>query len=271
MGHNGKLFGTAAAIVIGSVAWAVWRQRGTKRVAFKPIVPEIDPALQIRQTIPLEAPPPPTAPRKFFTELEVPKIPGKFSPEGPTEAPAFGKDKERNEDDAIALDDYMNLPLEGAGLTHRNRHAYRDPEEAGDVATRVMRFQFFRFKVVRTRDPAAATAAIGGLMLLNGADNVYHPEAKIWNPHTGSRETFYPGAGWSDSDQKEFVVKFPVAVAVNGYRLRTSEQDGAFDPVEWRLEGSQNGVYWLPLDERKTGALPAARGVWVAFSARSIA
>lgn len=266
---RGQVLGTAAAIVVGGIAYALF---GGRKRPQPPIVmnPEIDPVLAIRRERPAIAPPPP--PRKFFEEVvQISQVDPKFLPEGPVEDPAFGLDRLRNEDEAVGLDDYMNLPLEGAGLTHRNRHTYRDMEADGDAVPRVMRFQFFRFKVVRTRDPAAATAAIGGLMLMNGAENVYHPEAKVWNPHTGARETFYPAAGWSDSDQKEFIVKFPSAVAVNRYRLRTSEQDTAFDPVEWRLEGSQNGVYWLPLDERKTGVLPAARGAWVHFSMRSVA
>jgi hypothetical protein len=264
---NGKRVGaTAAAILIGAVAYALYR--GEKRVAIRrAVIPEIDPTIQFHRA-PLVAPPPPAAPRKFFTNLEIAKIPrGEM---GPTDAPAFGKDSRRNEDSEIGLDDYLNLPLEGEGLTHQNRHAFRDAEAGADEAPRVMRFQFFRLKVVRTRDASAATAAIGGLMLLNGADDVYHPEAKVWNPHTGARETFYPGAAWSDSDQRELIVKFPTAVAANGYRLRTSEDSMGFDPVEWRLEGSQNGVYWLPLDERKTGVLPAARGVWVTFSTRNV-
>lgn len=270
MGRTEKIIGTAAVLLVGSAALALYKRQRHSKPAFKAIIPEIDPALQIRHAIPVDPLPPPPPVRKFFTELEVPKISAKFLPERPMDAPAFGKDSVRNEDSEIGLDDYLNLPLEGEGLTHRNRHAYREAEEAADEAPRVMRFQFFRLKVVRTRDPAAVTAAIGGLMLLNGSENVYHPEAKVWNPHTGTRETFYPGAGWSDSDQRELIVKFPVAVAVNGYRLRTSEQDTAFDPVEWRLEGSQNGVYWLPLDERKTRILPAARGVWVTFSMRGV-
>jgi hypothetical protein len=258
------IFGTAAALIAGGIAIGLFKRRATP-VAPRAVPFQIDPAIAIRNERPAILPPPPP-PGKFFTNMEISRVDRKFLPDRPIDAPAFGWDKERNEDPEIGLEDYLNLPLEGTGLTHRNRHAYKDAEEGADEAPRIMRFQFFRLKVVRTRDAAAATAAIGGLMFMNGTDDVYHPEAKVWNPHTGARETFLPAAGWSDSDQRELIVKFPMAVAVNRYRLRTSEQDTAFDPVEWRLEGSQNGVYWLPLDERKTGVLPAARGVWVAFS-----
>jgi hypothetical protein len=182
----------------------------------------------------------------------------------PHEDPDFGTDRERNRDQ-IGVDDYMALPLEGTGLTHVNRVRFVDldaPPPEG--APRPFRFVFFRLKILKTRSPAAATAAIGGFTLLNGADVVHHPRAKVWNPHTGERTTYYPEAAWSDSDQKELIVRFPSAVAINGYKIRTSEQDTAFDPVQWRLEGSQNGVYWLPLDERSL-APPFTRGVWATF------
>jgi hypothetical protein len=186
----------------------------------------------------------------------------------PHEDPDFGTDRERNRD-TVGVDDYMALPLEGSGLTHENRVRFVDVDTvASEGAPRPFRFVFFRLKILKTRSPTAATAAIGGFTLLNGADVVYHPRAKVWNPHTGERTTYYPEAAWSDSDQKELIVRFPSAVAVNGYKIRTSEQDTAFDPVQWRLEGSQNGVYWLPLDERSLTP-PFERGVWATFRVSS--
>ncbi len=263
----------AAAAVLGSLAYGIFALTQKKRVQpLKAVEPEIAPEIAIRRERPVVPPPlPPPSRPKFFADSEFSVGAVAPQPLGPVDNHAFGKDMERNEEEEIRLDDYLNLPLESGGLTHTNRHAFQDLEkEAVGAPPPIVKFTFFRLKVLATRDRAAATAAIGGFVLMNGKEAVYHPGAKLWNPHTGSRETFYPEAGWSDSEQKELIVKFPKAVAVNRYRLRTSEQDTAFDPVEWRLEGSQNGLYWFPLDERKTTALPVERGTWIAFSMRLV-
>lgn len=243
-----------AALVASSLAWVFFRRRpGPPRMAPAQVV--IDPSVYMQ----MEATQEPLA-------VPVAPVQVKFEPNTYV---TFGYDSVRNEDPDVTVDDYMNLPLEGKGLTHENRHRFQDLEEGEIRQPKLMRFQFFRFRVLETRDAAAAQATIGGFQFMNGAMEVFHPDAKVWNPHTGERKPFFSREAWSDSDQKEFIVRFPVAVAVNRYKIQTSDQDQAFDPVRWRLEGSHNGTYWLPLDERSQ-KMPAERGAWLIFRMREI-
>ena len=55
--------------------------------------------------------------------------------------------------------------------------------------------------------------------------------------------------GWSDVNKKALVFAFPYAILLDGFTLTTANPDKGIggDPVQWKLEGSQNGVYWTVL------------------------
>jgi len=58
--------------------------------------------------------------------------------------------------------------------------------------------------------------------------------------------------GWSDLNKKAIVFAFPYATLVNGFTWTTANPDKGLggDPVQWKLEGSQNGVYWTVLRDQ---------------------
>ena len=58
--------------------------------------------------------------------------------------------------------------------------------------------------------------------------------------------------GWSDLHKKALVLAFPYAILMNGFTWTTANPDKGVggDPVQWKLEGSQNGVYWTILRDQ---------------------
>ena len=186
----------------------------------------------------------------------------------PQEQPAFGNDRLRNEDD-ITIDDYMNLPLVGAAKTHKNRNALADLDEV-TIKPSAQAFQYFRLKVLKTRSPTATKVALGGVELRFGEEAIAIPGTLLWNPHTGQKTPMNgPIFNWEDDDQKELIWYVPMAVEVTAYRLRTSAVASTDeDPVQWRLEGSLNGVYWTTLDDRSSEEtfFPIERGAWFTYA-----
>lgn len=65
-------------------------------------------------------------------------------------------------------------------------------------------------------------------------------------------------SGWSDLHKKAIVFAFPYATMVNGFSWTTANPDKglAGDPVQWKLEGSQNGVYWTVLRDQTQHNFP---------------
>lgn len=184
----------------------------------------------------------------------------------PTDDPAFGLDAERNTGKE-GLEAYMGLPLEGDGITHTNRDKLADLDVENPVAE-AEAFSFYRFTVLETRDPFAHYVSVGGFKLMTGMRVASIQGTKRWNPHTGETAE-YGGEAWMATEQRELILKFPQPVVINRYQFRTSDKLAAFDPVRWRLEGSRNGAYWLPLDER-TETVPEERGLWVNYLIRGV-
>ena len=182
----------------------------------------------------------------------------------PYELPEFGNDVERNTD-PVGLDEFMNLPLVGDGVTWKTRDAYHEADADSEAPPKVLRFRYLRFRVLETRG-GGNMAALGGIKFYNGVDRIDDPAATLWNPFSGATGPYKWTDSWSDDDQKQLIIKFSRAVAVNRYQTRTSTEDGSEDkdPVRWVIEGSQNGTYWLALDERtkRQVNVPLERGVW---------
>ncbi len=257
----------AGLAVLSTAAYAAWTY--LRRPRTRPSVPEvafeIHPQIQENSFVAqrlgstLEPGPPVAA-------AIVNALPNRRS--APHEFPEFGSDIARNTDD-ISLEDYMTMPLEGSGVTYQNRVNYVDVDVDMDMADNgptEETFRFIRLKVLETRDPSAGRVSLGGFKLIWGNQVIDLPGTTSWNPHTGVRRPWVTTGGWSDGDQYELILRFPHAIAVTRYQFMTSTESAAQDPRRWRLEGSQNGTYWLRLDDREGGGfVPEDRGVWMNY------
>jgi hypothetical protein len=252
----------AGLALLSSVAYAAWtytrRQRARMRIPEVPF--EIHPRIYENSLAPRAEPGPSVAAAAAVVQA----LP--FQRTAPHEFPEFGSDTARNTDD-IALDDYMTMPLEGAGVTYQNRVNYVDVDaDANMEGNTLEKFRFIRLKVLETRDPSAGRVSLGGFNVMWGNQLIDLPGIVAWNPHTGVRRAWVPTEGWSDGDQYELILRFPYAVAVTRYQFRTSAESAGQDPCRWRLEGSQNGTFWLRLDDREGGGfVPEERGVWMNY------
>jgi hypothetical protein len=163
----------------------------------------------------------------------------------PYDVLGFGRDDSRNTD-SLDPDVYMNLPLESDGITYNTINKYSSiEEEAGHTPTK---FKFIRFTFMEVRDASETIVSLGGIRFFLEHDPI-EMDMQIWNPHTGDKEV-YDGGEWSDSDQWTVVFIFPEAVEVNRYEFKYSSNAPGMDPIEWKVEGSKNGSYWISLDER---------------------
>jgi hypothetical protein len=258
MRNQREIVGGIAAVV-GSVAFYLWTKRAapvvTAPVSAAPLV--IDPSVYQRTAAEAK----PAVPLESLVE----------NPEShkelvlaPHELPEFGIDSARNNAES-ELDEYNALPLERSGLTYETRVRFEDVD-APQSSTITQRFSWFRFTVLKTRENGASPA-IGGLAFFQGLREVSHPDAKTWNPHTGESRPFKGDSGF---EGRVIRIRFPMAVAIDRYRIRTSLFDRDQDPTAWRLEGSQNGIFWVTLDERELSpmSVPFARGVWALYLLR---
>jgi hypothetical protein len=134
---------------------------------------------------------------------------------------------------------------------------------------RATSYKYLRFKPVKTRDPANPTVDVGKFRFLLGDNEVDMGAAKVTNPMgtwVGDMEDVIGGGfkrGWSDAHKRALVFAFPYAMLLDGFTWTTANPDSGIggDPVQWKLEGSQNGVYWTTLrDQTKHNyAVPTAR------------
>ena len=258
MSRNEYLYTSIIAIVTALGFWAYQSsfKEPPKRIHVPPLY--IDPKVWQRTD---EAFVNPVIPAPLYTtpvETVTTKAPYDF--------PAFGDDMQRNKDD-IDFDTYLNLPLNGDGITYNNRDTLKDLESADDVEPRLEDFTYFRLVVTETRAPRIP-AVIGGIKFMKGLIHITHPLAKMWDTHTGEETPFKEMDPWS-SDKGQLVVKFPRAVQIDTYKLRTGREAGTVnsDPVKWRLEGSRNGTFWVVLDDRTDGKayVPPVRNVWTTW------
>ena len=261
----------ASLAVLGSAAYAFWSyvRRRREKVIAMPVVPfEIHPRIYENSMIAERAN---LGPRPPLRAAAAAAIPLPLSRNAPHETPGFGIDLERNMDD-VGLDDYMTMPLEGTGITHQNRIQYLDTDAEAEPEPKLEQFRFIRLKVLETRDSGAGRVSLGGFKVMWGTQAIDLPGTTAWNPHTGIRRPWVPTEGWSDGDQYELILCFPHAVAVTRYQFRTASEPAGQDPRRWRLEGSQNGTFWLTIDDRSGGGfIPEERGVWMNYRCGSVA
>jgi hypothetical protein len=182
----------------------------------------------------------------------------------PLNKASFGMDMARNKG-GPRLESMFVEPLRSLG----------DEEETRILSKTTIRpdratsYKYLRFKPVKTRDPANPTVDVGKFRFLLGDNEVDMGAAKVTNPMgtwVGDMEDVIGGGfkrGWSDAHKRALVFAFPYAMLLDGFTWTTANPDSGIggDPVQWKLEGSQNGVYWTTLrDQTKHNyAVPTAR------------
>jgi hypothetical protein len=127
-------------------------------------------------------------------------------------------------------------------------------------------YKYLRFKPVKTRDPRNATVEVGKFRFFLGKSEIDMSKVKVTNP-MGTwigdiEDVIGPGytSGWSDLHKRAIVFAFPHATMVNGFTWTTANPDKGVggDPVQWKLEGSQNGVYWTILRDQTQHNFPVS-------------
>lgn len=177
----------------------------------------------------------------------------------PLNKQSFGLDRGRNQG-GPGLDTLFQEPLRSdynpTGLLYGPRSKDDDtllqPGKAGS-------YKYIRFRPIKTRDPLNPTVEVGKFRFFIGNNEVDLRFAKVSNP-MGSwvgnniHDVVGPGfrRGWSDLHKKALVLAFPYAILMNGFTWTTANPDKGVggDPVQWKLEGSQNGVYWTILRDQ---------------------
>ena len=162
--------------------------------------------------------------------------------------------------DRAALDTYMELPLETDGKTRANDALYKDIEETDTENPTFIKY--IKFQCTSIRNPEESRVCLGGFKFFQGQALASTTPVVLWNPHSGTREN-YVGGSWSDSDQRSVIFRFSQPILVDRYELISSLESPDFDPVNWKLEGSMNGTYWLAIDDRThtDTAFPKQRGL----------
>jgi len=216
--------------------------------------------------VPIMIDPPP----KFCAEAEAEAAPRVYEWKPPSydiaphEKSGFGLDSARNTDNATT-DDYMNLPLIGTGKTYDNENAYMDVDEESSVVEPIVkRFKYIRLTVLQVRQ--GDTVDLEGVRFFQGRSMNYHTDVSIWNPYTGEKEAYNEGH-WSDNDKRSIVFCFKDLVTVYRYEFKTSTYSHKYDPIRWKIEGSTNGTYWFPMDDRSDADVPfpVQRDIWIMY------
>lgn len=134
---------------------------------------------------------------------------------------------------------------------------------------RATSYKYIRFRPTKTRFHMNPTVDVGKFRFLLGENEIDMRDVNVSNPMgswVGDVEDVIGRGykrGWSDRNKKAIVFAFPYATLVNGFTWTTANPDKGHggDPVQWKLEGSQNGVYWTVLRDqtRHNYAVPEAR------------
>lgn len=168
----------------------------------------------------------------------------------PLDTPSFGLDRIRNK--GGDLNSMYDEPLRQADAvvhTHTNK---------GNS------YKYIRFRPIKTRSPDHPSVHISKFRFFLGNQEIDIRNAKVTNPlgtWVGDIQDVNGDGyrkGWSDMNKKALVFAFPYAVLMDGFTWTTANPDNGIegDPVRWKLESSQNGVYWTTVHDRTRVSYP---------------
>jgi len=162
----------------------------------------------------------------------------------PLNTPSFGLDRIRNK--GGNLNTFYDEPLR---QTDTVVHTH---------GTKANSYKYIRFRPIKTRSPDHPSVNISKFRFFLGNQEIDIRNAKVTNPlgsWIGDIQDIYGDGyrkGWSDTNKKAIVFAFPYAVLMDGFTWTTANPDKGIegDPIRWKLEGSQNGVYWTTVHDR---------------------
>jgi hypothetical protein len=145
---------------------------------------------------------------------------------------------EANNIDMTDIDELMQLPLEtGSEIL----------KEEASLVPNTLFTKYVRFQITEVRD--SHRVCVGGFSFLYNNVHIPFKKIQLWNPHTGESGK-YGGGAWTDSDQMSIVFYFSEPVEITQYAIKSSHESEEYDPIQWKVEGSMNGSFWVILDDR---------------------
>lgn len=127
----------------------------------------------------------------------------------------------------------------------------------------------FRFTPTRLRDNSASNSVqLSEFRLRLHGQTLDLAQATVSNP--GGNSPAGEGSSkltdgltntkWLDMNKGAVVFQFPQPVTIDAYSFSTANDATERDPANWRLEGSNNGVSWILLDEVVNRSITSTRG-----------
>jgi len=182
----------------------------------------------------------------------------------PLNTKSFGLDRARNGDSD--LDTLYKEPLrQVAGPGPGQGPKYLNVDEPLEKAKS---YRYIRFRPMLTRDPASESVSVGKFRFFLGKNEIDLTNAKVSNPMgtwigdaTDITGEGYKN-GWTDLHKKSIIFAFPYPILMDGFTWITTNPDRGIgsDPVQWKLEGSQNGTFWTMLrDQSRNYPVPVNR------------
>lgn len=129
-------------------------------------------------------------------------------------------------------------------------------------------FKFFRFVVTKARGGDTVNGvSLGQLLLRREGMELDLADATAENPDGQFAETEGPGNAidgrtstrWHSTVLSPLVIKLPKPVLIDSFSFRTGPSDEQLDPVEWRLEASNDQNTWKVLHSQETSYHPPRR------------
>ncbi|CAK9110718.1 Protein disulfide-isomerase (PDI) (Cellular thyroid hormone-binding protein) (Prolyl 4-hydroxylase subunit beta) [Durusdinium trenchii] len=129
-------------------------------------------------------------------------------------------------------------------------------------------FKFFRFVVSKARGGDTVNGvSLGQLLLRREGVEIDLAEATAENPDGQFSDTEGPqnaidgrtSTRWHSTVLSPLVIKMPKPVLIDSFSFRTALSDEQLDPVEWRLEASNDQSTWKVLHSQETSYHPPRR------------
>jgi hypothetical protein len=141
------------------------------------------------------------------------------------------------------------------------------------LAPRQTSYKFVRFRVLKTRDPAAAYFHLGKLQLYTTGDALVDLAGATLSSLSSAPGSFPANdinnlkdltnylRYWNDRNRMPIILSLPTAMPLVGFSFITAPDflPGApgpasttYDPIQWIVEGSMNGYIWDRLHTQRT-------------------
>ena len=184
----------------------------------------------------------------------------------PLQKMGFGSDRTRNSDTPALNTQYEEPLRQKTTLETAPGPKYIDADDS-IKPEKAKNYRYIRFRPIKTRNPNSYEVSVGKFRFFLGPNEIDMRNANVTNPMgtwvgdigdvVGDGYT----NGWSDAHKKALVFSFPYSILINGFTWTTANPDKGVDsdPVQWKLEGSDNGVYWVTLRNQTNHNYPVPK------------